>query len=125
MKYGLRTIGDLDRIPGGATIAAPPEFRTRFEGLVGLRERYMLRAKVVAMPIGQQYKALDEGRVDAPAVAEGVGGQQTRSHQQRLSHGGVPDRVGVGLRPEVAQIQLGHRGEVSEAIGEGGLGQPG
>ena len=67
-KYGLRTIGDLDRIPGGATIAAPPEFRTRFEGLVGLRERYMLRAKVVAMPIGQQYKALDEGRVDAAAV---------------------------------------------------------
>jgi osmoprotectant transport system substrate-binding protein len=68
MKYGLRTIGDLDRIPGGATIAAPPEFRTRFEGLVGLRDRYMLQAKVVAMPIGQQYKALDEGRVDAAAV---------------------------------------------------------
>jgi osmoprotectant transport system substrate-binding protein len=67
-KYGLRTIGDLDRIPGGATIAAPPEFRTRFEGLVGLRDRYMLRAKVVAMPIGRQYKALDEGRVDAAAV---------------------------------------------------------
>jgi osmoprotectant transport system substrate-binding protein len=68
MKYGLRTIGDLDRIPGGATIAAPPEFRTRFEGLVGLRDRYMLRAKVLAMPIGQQYKALNEGRVDAAAV---------------------------------------------------------
>jgi osmoprotectant transport system substrate-binding protein len=68
MKYGLRTIGDLDRIPGGATIAAPPEFRTRFEGLVGLHDRYMLDAKVVAMPIGQQYKALDEGRVDVAAV---------------------------------------------------------
>ena len=68
MKYGLRTIGDLARIPGGATIAAPPEFRTRFEGLVGLRDRYMLRAKVVAMPIGQQYRALDQGRVDAAAV---------------------------------------------------------
>jgi osmoprotectant transport system substrate-binding protein len=68
MKYGLRTIGDLAKIPGGATIAAPPEFRTRFEGLVGLRDRYMLRAKVVAMPIGQQYRALDQGRVDAAAV---------------------------------------------------------
>jgi osmoprotectant transport system substrate-binding protein len=68
MKYGLRTIGDLARIPGGATIAAPPEFRTRFEGLVGLRDRYMLSAKVVAMPIGQQYKALNDGRVDAAAV---------------------------------------------------------
>jgi osmoprotectant transport system substrate-binding protein len=67
-KYGLRTIGDLARIPGGATIAAPPEFRTRFEGLVGLRDRYMLSAKVVAMPIGQQYKALNDGRVDAAAV---------------------------------------------------------
>jgi osmoprotectant transport system substrate-binding protein len=68
MKYGLRTIGDLDKIPGGATIAAPPEFRTRFEGLVGLRDRYMLKAKVVAMPIGRQYRALDQGRVDAAAV---------------------------------------------------------
>jgi osmoprotectant transport system substrate-binding protein len=68
MKYGLRTIGDLARIPGGATIAAPPEFRTRFEGLVGLQDRYMLSAKVVAMPIGQQYKALNDGRVDAAAV---------------------------------------------------------
>ena len=68
MKYGLRTIGDLAKVPGGATIAAPPEFRTRFEGLVGLRDRYMLRAKVVAMPIGQQYRALDQGRVDAAAV---------------------------------------------------------
>jgi osmoprotectant transport system substrate-binding protein len=67
-RYGLRTIADLARIPGGAQIAAPPEFRTRFEGLVGLQERYGLKARVAAMPIGEQYKALDDGIVDAAAV---------------------------------------------------------
>jgi osmoprotectant transport system substrate-binding protein len=68
-RYGLRTIADLDKVPGGARIAAPPEFRTRFEGLVGLRSRYGIRdAHVRAMPIGDQYAALDKGRVDAAAV---------------------------------------------------------
>jgi osmoprotectant transport system substrate-binding protein len=67
-RYGLRSIGDLEKIPGGARIAAPPEFRTRFEGLVGLERRYGLKAHVSAMPIGRQYKALDDGVVDAAAV---------------------------------------------------------
>jgi osmoprotectant transport system substrate-binding protein len=68
-RYGLRTIADLAKVPGGARIAAPPEFRTRFEGLVGLRSRYGIRdARVAQMPIGEQYAALDKGRVDAAAV---------------------------------------------------------
>ncbi len=67
-RYGLRSIEDLDKIPGGVRIAAPPEFRTRFEGLVGLRSRYGLRARVAAMPIGEQYDALDRGSVDVAAV---------------------------------------------------------
>lgn len=68
MRYGLRSISDLNKIPGGARIAAPPEFRTRYEGLVGLEARYGVRARVAAMPIGQQYRALDDGVVDAAAV---------------------------------------------------------
>jgi osmoprotectant transport system substrate-binding protein len=68
-RYGLRTIADLAKIPGGARIAAPPEFRTRFEGLVGLRRRYGLRdARVDALPIGKQYDALDRNAVHAAAV---------------------------------------------------------
>jgi osmoprotectant transport system substrate-binding protein len=68
-EHGLRAIGDLAKIPGGAVIGAPPEFRTRFEGLEGLRSRYGLRdARVTAMPIGRQYEALDSGKVDAAAV---------------------------------------------------------
>jgi osmoprotectant transport system substrate-binding protein len=68
-RYGLRTIADLANIPGGARIAAPPEFRTRFEGLVGLRRRYGLRdARVDALPIGKQYDALDRNAVHAAAV---------------------------------------------------------
>ena len=65
----LRTIADLAGLPGGARIGAPPEFATRFEGLLGLAEVYGLEdAQVTALPIGQQYAALDAGRVDAAAV---------------------------------------------------------
>jgi osmoprotectant transport system substrate-binding protein len=68
-RFDLHTVADLARVPGGARIAAPPEFRTRFEGLVGLRSRYGLsNTRVSAMPIGQQYAALDAGSVDVAAV---------------------------------------------------------
>jgi osmoprotectant transport system substrate-binding protein len=68
-RHKLRAIGDLARVPGGVRVGAPPEFRTRFEGIVGLRARYGLR-RVTAVPlaIGKQYGALDAGRVGAAAV---------------------------------------------------------
>jgi glycine betaine/choline ABC-type transport system substrate-binding protein len=50
-------------------IGAPPEFATRFEGLVGLSQRYRLRnLRTTPLAIGRQYGALDSGRVDAAAV---------------------------------------------------------
>src|SRR3954469_7541193 len=68
-RYHLRGIGDLAQVPGGVRIGAPPEFRTRFEGLVGLTQRYGLRdARAQPMAIGRQYAALDSGKVDAAAV---------------------------------------------------------
>jgi osmoprotectant transport system substrate-binding protein len=68
-KNGLRTIADLERLPGGATIAAAPEFQTRFEGLVGLRKVYgITNAKVDVVQIGNQYRALDRGKADVAAV---------------------------------------------------------
>jgi osmoprotectant transport system substrate-binding protein len=68
-RNGLRQIGDLARIPGGANIGAPPEFKTRFEGLVGLRQVYGLKdAQVRPFAIGDQYAALDKGKVGIAAV---------------------------------------------------------
>src|SRR3954465_12721643 len=65
----LRSIGDLARVRGKVLIAAPPEFRTRFEGLVGLRSTYALRNVVVKpFKIGDQYAALNSGKVWVAAV---------------------------------------------------------
>jgi osmoprotectant transport system substrate-binding protein len=68
-RYGVRTIADLRHVPGVVRIGAPPEFRTRFEGLIGLAQRYGIHnADAVPLTIGAQYGALDDGRVDAAAV---------------------------------------------------------
>ena len=68
-RYGVRTIADLRQVPGTVRIGAPPEFRTRYEGLIGLARRYDIHnVEAVALPIGAQYDALDEGRVDVAAV---------------------------------------------------------
>ena len=64
----VRSVADLERV-GAVTIGAPPEFRTRFEGLVGLRQLYGLRSvRVEPLKIGDQYEALDRGEVDVAAV---------------------------------------------------------
>ncbi|MEA2323908.1 MAG: osmoprotectant transport system substrate-binding protein [Solirubrobacteraceae bacterium] len=66
---GVRAIADLGRVRGIVRIGAPPEFRTRFEGLIGLNQRYGLRnVRAIPMTIGEQYEALAEGRVDVAAV---------------------------------------------------------
>ncbi len=68
-RHRLRTIADLGQVAGTVQIGAPPEFRTRFEGLVGLTERYGLdNLEIQPLPIGKQYRALEEGEVDAAAV---------------------------------------------------------
>jgi osmoprotectant transport system substrate-binding protein len=68
-RRGLRAIGDLARVPGTVVVAAPPEFRSRFEGLVGLRRLYGLtRVDVKQLKIGEQYAALDKHMADAANV---------------------------------------------------------
>lgn len=68
-RHKLGAIGDLAGVPGTVLIAAPPEFRTRFEGLVGLRQVYGLtRVKVKQLKIGDQYGALDKHMADAANV---------------------------------------------------------
>jgi len=68
-RHHVRTIADLAKVPGGVRIGAPPEFETRFEGLVGLGQRYAVHdARFQPLAIGRQYAALDSGRVDVAAV---------------------------------------------------------
>jgi osmoprotectant transport system substrate-binding protein len=68
-RNNVRTIADLAKVRGGVRIGAPPEFETRFEGLVGLGQRYGLHdVRFRAIAIGRQYAALDSGRVDVAAV---------------------------------------------------------
>ena len=56
-------------MPGTLTIAAAPEFRTRFEGLVGLRKVYGLtRLKLKPLKIGEQYGALNRHEADVANV---------------------------------------------------------
>lgn len=67
-KNGLRTIADLKKV-GRFSFGAPPENRTRFQGLKGLQQAYGLK-KIDFKPlaIGLQYTALDAGKIDTAAV---------------------------------------------------------
>ena len=68
-KNSLKTVADLDKVSGDVRLGAPPEFRTRFSGVVGLREEYGLdNIAFRPLSIGLQYRALDSGRIDAANV---------------------------------------------------------
>lgn len=68
-RHGLRTIADLRWLKGTVKIGALPEFRTRHEGLEGLRDVYGLRnLEVVAMASNGRYRALDSGEVEVASV---------------------------------------------------------
>jgi osmoprotectant transport system substrate-binding protein len=67
-QHNLKTVGDLKNA-GAFKIGAPPEFRTRFTGLVGMKKVYGINnATLVPLTIGLQYKALDSGKVQAADV---------------------------------------------------------
>jgi osmoprotectant transport system substrate-binding protein len=66
--HRLRSIADLRRLPG-VTIGALPEFRSRFEGSVGLRSVYGITdARVRPLSVTQRYPALAGGKVQVLAV---------------------------------------------------------
>jgi osmoprotectant transport system substrate-binding protein len=67
-KNKLSSVADLKNV-ASFTIGAPPEFRTRFTGLVGMKKEYgITNAKLKPLTIGLQYKALDSGKIDAADV---------------------------------------------------------
>jgi osmoprotectant transport system substrate-binding protein len=68
-RYNLEALEDLARVPGPVTVGGPPEFQTREQGFLGLRTVYGLtNLRFKAYKIGEQYRALDDNRVDAVDV---------------------------------------------------------
>lgn len=64
----LRSIADLAAIRG-LKLGAPPEFRQRETGLVGLERVYGIRdVDFSPLTIGLQYQALDDGKIDVADV---------------------------------------------------------
>jgi len=67
-KNSLKTIDDLSKV-SSFTYAGPPENATRYQGVVGLKKAYGLNNfKFKPVPIGSQYQALDQGKVDTIAI---------------------------------------------------------
>jgi osmoprotectant transport system substrate-binding protein len=67
-KNGLESVGDLKKLGSKLRLGAPPEFKTRFEGLIGLKKSYGVTPSFKPLAIGLQYKALDTGKIDAADV---------------------------------------------------------
>jgi osmoprotectant transport system substrate-binding protein len=64
----LRTVGDLKRL-GAFRFGGAPENRSRYQGLIGMRQAYGLTgARFIPVLLGEQYEALDSGRVDVANV---------------------------------------------------------
>ncbi len=67
-KHGLSSVADLKQIKG-LRVGAPPEFRQRETGLVGLARVYGITdVKFSPLTIGLQYQALDDGKIDTADV---------------------------------------------------------
>jgi osmoprotectant transport system substrate-binding protein len=67
-RHHLRSVADLEHVPG-FTLGAPPEFKSRFTGLVGMAKVYGVKdVKFKPLAIGRQYQALDDGGIDAANV---------------------------------------------------------
>jgi osmoprotectant transport system substrate-binding protein len=84
-QHRLSSLADLAKLGSSATLAGPPEFRTRFAGLVGLRRDYGVSAlRFAPTPIGSQYAALANGRAQL-IVAFTTDGNLTRGGYTMLT----------------------------------------
>ncbi len=67
-KNGLKTLADLKKV-GSFKFGAPPENKTRFQGVVGLKKVYGLnQLQFVPLTAPLQYNALDQGNIDVATV---------------------------------------------------------
>jgi osmoprotectant transport system substrate-binding protein len=67
-ENGLKSVEDLAKLGSKLKLAGPPEFKSRFTGLKGLASEYGVKPTFVPLAIGLQYKAMDDGKVDAADV---------------------------------------------------------
>jgi osmoprotectant transport system substrate-binding protein len=67
-SHGLTTIADLKKLGKGVKLGGAPEFATRVEGLVGLKQAYGIDPTFVPLTIGLTYKALDTSQVQVSDV---------------------------------------------------------
>jgi osmoprotectant transport system substrate-binding protein len=66
-KHGLKSVADLKKVK--FTVGGPPENKTRYEGVVGMKQAYGLsNFTFKPLTIGLQYQALDQGKVDVATV---------------------------------------------------------
>ena len=67
-KNNLSSVADLKKLGSSLKLGAPPEFKTRFEGLIGLKKSYGVTPSFKPLAIGLQYKALDTGKIGVADV---------------------------------------------------------
>ena len=67
-ENGLSSVADLKKLGSKFRLGAPPEFKTRFSGLLGLKSEYGVVPSFKPLAIGLQYKALDSGKIDGANV---------------------------------------------------------
>lgn len=68
-KYNLKTIEDLEAVAGELTLAAPPEFKERPQGIPGLEKTYGVTFKSFRPLTGQGIvQALKNGQVQAANI---------------------------------------------------------
>ncbi len=67
-NHHLATISDLKPLGKSVKLGGAPEFATRFEGLVGLKQAYVINPTFTPLAIGLTYKALDTGQVQVSDV---------------------------------------------------------
>jgi osmoprotectant transport system substrate-binding protein len=80
-SHSLTSIADLAPLGKKVTLIAAPEFATRAEGLVGLKQEYGINPTFKPLSIGLTYTALDSHNADVADVfttdAQLVGGKYT------------------------------------------------
>jgi osmoprotectant transport system substrate-binding protein len=67
-EHKLTSVADLKALGKGVTLGAAPEFATRFEGLLGLKQEYGVDPTFKPISIELSYKALESKQVDVQDV---------------------------------------------------------
>jgi osmoprotectant transport system substrate-binding protein len=107
-RHRLRSIADLKRL-GAFRFGGAPENRSRYQGLVGMRQAYGLTgATFIPVLLGRQYGVLDRGRVDVANVLS-TDGQLARGRYVVLAD---PKRIFgfQNVAPVVARSVLRRQG---------------